>query len=122
MTEEFLDELIECHGDNTVVNAVINHFKMIAAKIEAAGPYVDPKFVKKLDAHDGLGEGRYNQGRGPAWRFFFKFGTLNGKRVAVFADMDSKSRHDFSHARYRKASQRVDAAFEGEGVKRNKAW
>lgn len=110
------------HADENVVMRVYAHAATIIDKLELAGPWVnDPRYVKKLTSHNGLGEGRYRDATG-AYRFFFKFGRLNGERVVLFADGDRKTSDDFRPARYRRAEQAVDAAFDEFGVVHADEW
>jgi hypothetical protein len=122
ITDEFLEQLLTCHDDTNVQAAVLFHFKMIVAKIEVAGPMAGQKWVKKLESHGSLGEARYNTDHGVAWRFFFKFAWMDGVRVAVFADMDSKSRQDFPRSRYERAARAVDAALVADGLTEARVW
>jgi hypothetical protein len=122
VSEEFLDQILECHNDQNVRDAVWVHFKMIVAKLEIAGPLAGKKWVKKLNGHGVLGEGRYNTEQGVAWRFFFKFSRKGRQRIVVFADMDSKNDDDFPVARYARAGQTVDDVLGREGMRESRDW
>ncbi len=122
VSDGFLDQILDCHNDQNVRDAVWVHFKMIVAKLEIAGPQAGKKWVKKLDGHGVLGEGRYNSEQGVAWRFFFKFSRIGQQPVAVFADMDSKNDDDFPDARYVRAGQAIDEVLGREGMRESRDW
>lgn len=111
------------HGDWNVRARVLAHFLHAIDKIELDGPHAGTKWVEKLNGKEyrGLGKVNYNDQVG-AVRFFFKFGTLNGRRVAIFADADIKTRDDFPPERYSRALRIVEAYMTENGVKEASVW
>jgi len=96
-------------------------------KIEIAGPLAAAgsghKRIEKLTGrrHRGLGKVNVNDSAG-AFRFFFKFGTLNGRPVVVFADGAYKTSDDFLPERYLRALRLVEECMTKNGVEEAHPW
>ena len=125
--DDFVDWLTKCHPDYRVFLRVFAHFTDCVDKIEIAGPLAAArsghKWIEKLSGaqHRGLGKVNYNDSVG-AFRFFFKFGTLNGRPVVVFADGDYKTSEDFRPARYLRALRLVEECMAKNGVEEAHLW
>jgi hypothetical protein len=113
---------MDCHNDSNVVLRVYTHLMDTVDKLELVGPHVDRKWGKKLRGHDGLGEARFNDRRSRAFRSFFRFGRIDGRRVVFFADGDSKTSEDFLEARYEQSNRRVLEAMAEHGVRPYPDW
>jgi hypothetical protein len=101
---------------------VYSHVMHSIDQLESVGPRIDRKWAKPLKGFDGLSEVRYNDSASRAYRAFFKFGRLDGRRVVVFADGDSKTDDDFLPARYTKADRILDEAMAGAGITSARDW
>jgi hypothetical protein len=121
-TDEFVEWLSTCHEDYNVFQRVYGHLLDTVDKLELVGPRIDPKWGKKLRGCNGLGEARYNDSGSRAFRSFFKFGRLNGQRVVLFADGDSKTSDDFLPVRYVRAGRLVDEAMAAHGIVLAQDW
>ena len=121
--DDFIIWLSDCHPDKRAFVRVYAHFMNCVDKIEIAGPLAGTKWVEKLKGkeHRDLGKVNYDDSVG-AFRFFFKFGTLNGRPVAVFADGDYKTSDDFRPERYERALRTVEACLAANGVKEAQVW
>ena len=121
-TDGFIDWLTTLHGDPAVFLRVYEHLMDRVNRLELAGPRVDNiRLIRKLHDHNGLGEAKYKDGSG-AYRAFFKFGSLNGTKVVIFADGDRKTSDNFSVSRFLRAERLVDEAFDVFGVQHSKEW
>jgi hypothetical protein len=121
-TDNFVEWLMSCHNDMNVVMRVYAHLMDTIDKLEAAGPSIDRKWAKPLKGFDGLSEARYNDATSRAYRSFFKFGRLDGRRVVVFADGDSKTTGDFLQTRYERAGRILDEAMAEAGIRAARDW
>lgn len=108
LSAEARDWLTSCTTDQAALARVMSAFSFIFQKLEIAGLRVGEPDIKKLVATDQMWEARVKDSTG-AYRMFFRFGKVGGRRVVAVAYGRKKSEQNFSRSVIDLAQKRVNA-------------
>ncbi len=108
ISPEAIEWLTSCTTDQAALARVMSSFNFIIQKLAIAGPRVGEPETKKLTATNDMWEMRVKDATG-AYRMFYRFGKVGGRRVVAVAYGRKKSEQNFPRSVIDLAQRKVDA-------------